>query len=67
MTRDGGEVMVTGSGDVLLVHANRYLSSPLFVSREFEFDPLHQRASPHGGDPHHRQSQMGTTNDAAPL
>ena len=44
MTRDDEEVMVTSSGDVLLVHERRYLSSPLHVSRDAEFDPLHQRA-----------------------
>jgi hypothetical protein len=67
MTRDGGEVMVTASGDVLLTGFRRYLSSPLFVSGHFEFDPLHQRGSPHSGDAHHQQSQGATTSDAAPL
>jgi len=67
VTRDGGEVMVTASGDMLLTHSRRYLSSPLFVSRDCEFDPLHQRASPHSGDAHHQQSQSATTSDAAPL
>jgi hypothetical protein len=63
VTRDGGEVMVTASGDMLLTHSRRYLSSPLFVSRDCEFDPLHQRASPHSGDAHHQQSQGATTSD----
>jgi hypothetical protein len=61
--RVSGEVMVTASGDVLLTN-RRYLSSPLFVSRDCEFDPLHQRASPHSGDAHHQQSLVGTTNVA---
>ncbi len=65
--RDSGEVMVTGSGDVLLTHPRRYLSSPLFVSGDSEFDPMHQRASPHSGDAHHQQSLGATTSDAAPL
>jgi hypothetical protein len=38
--------MVTASGDMLLAHSRRYLSSPLFVSREFDFDPLSQGAEP---------------------
>jgi hypothetical protein len=45
MTRDGGEVMVTASGDVLLTTPRRYLSSPLFVSGDCEFDPLQQGRS----------------------
>jgi hypothetical protein len=65
MTRDGGEVMVTASGDVLLTTPRRYLSSPLFVSADCEFDPLHQQASPHSADAHHQQ-QQATTSVAAP-
>ena len=67
MTRDGGEVMVTASGDVLLTDARRYLSSPLFVSAEFEFDQMHQRASPHHGDAHHQGSAATLTNTSAPF
>ena len=66
MTRDGGEVMVTASGDVLLTVPRRYLSSPLFVSGDCEFDPMHQRASVHSADAHHQQSQGATTGDTEP-
>src|SRR6187401_2516365 len=59
MTRDGGEVMVTASGDMLLTPTRRYLSSPLFVSRDFEFDQLHQRASPHRTEGQHADDRLG--------
>lgn len=65
--RDGGEVMVTASGDVLLTHSRRYLSSPLFVSADFEFDQMHQRASPHRGDAHHQASPVILTNTSSPF
>ena len=67
MTRDGGEVMVTASGDVLLAHSRRYLSSPLFVSREFEFDPLFERASPHRHEAHSEALSVCATNVSATL
>ena len=62
MRGDRGEVMVTATGDVLLTAASRYLSSPTFVSRDFEFDPLHQQSSAHSGDSHHSASHVTTTN-----
>jgi hypothetical protein len=64
---DGGEVMVTASGDVLLAHSRRYLSSPLFVSRDPEFDPLYQRASPHSGEAHQQPSSATQAKISATL
>jgi hypothetical protein len=59
VTRDGGEVMLTASGDVLLTYPRRYLSSPLFVSRDHEFDQLNQRASAHRSEGHRTDEHLG--------
>jgi hypothetical protein len=61
------EVMVTSSGDMLLTPYRRYLSSPLFVSRDFECDQLHRLASPRRGDTHHQPSPVDVSNIASPL
>lgn len=58
---------MTTSGDVVLTPYRRYLSTPLFVSRDFDFDPLYRLASPRRGDVHYQPSPVALVNTAVAI